>query len=65
MGISYSFVPLDELLWEIVLFCMVKNVLNELWEDGFKLLESGGLRHFDITCCEKLRREGKEILALM
>lgn len=49
MVISYSFVPLDEVLWEIVLFCMVENVLNELWEDGFEFLQSRGLRHFDVN----------------
>ena len=55
MEISYSFVPLDKLLWEVVLLCMVENVLNELWEDGFEFLEGGSLRHSAVKCCERVR----------
>jgi hypothetical protein len=29
---------------------MVENVFGELWEDGFKFLEGGSLRHVDIHC---------------
>ena len=56
---AYSFVPLDKLLRKIVLLCMVKNVLDELWEDGFEFFEGGSLRHFDFDCCGKLGQEGK------
>ena len=48
--VAHSFVPLDELLWEIVLLCMIEDVLNELWEDGFELLEGGSFRHVDVNC---------------
>lgn len=45
MEIAYSFVPLDKLLWQIVLFGMIETVLDELGEDGLELFESGTFRH--------------------
>jgi len=47
---SYSFVPGHELFGELIEFGMVEEVLNELREDGFEFLESGGFRHCDVSC---------------
>ncbi len=47
---SYSFVPIHELLWELVGFCMVEEVPDELGEDGLELLKGGGLGHDSLNC---------------
>jgi len=46
----YSFVPVHELLGELVRFGMVEEVLNELGEDGFELFEGGSLCHSGFNC---------------
>lgn len=37
---SYSFVPLYKFCWKTILLCVCKQIVHELWENGFKLLES-------------------------
>jgi len=29
---------------------MIENILDELWENGFELLEGGSLGHLDFNC---------------
>jgi hypothetical protein len=45
MGTSYSLIPCYKLLRQLVLLSMFEDILNQLRENGFKLLKCGGLRH--------------------